>query len=157
MSAHHTSDFRHQFMRSLPGSLFAQRDMSDSQPTDKYERVVVFERTSAGHVVGSFSFSALPGCCGVLLVYNLQPGNKKLFPKFRKVLIECLPQAARRSRFGLIMLTLKEDSSLADMEGFTGCAFINGKTKHKLVLLTHQVPYDEPRPSRTVWEEVQGE
>jgi len=119
------------------------RDMgkySDDQTEREYsiynlqnKRVVVFRAR------------ALPGCCGVLVVYYLRPSEiGSAMGTFKKTL-KLIMKAASKAHFGLVMLTQTVDSTgdtiLKAMS--TPVTWTNWKTKNNIN--TYQLTTEKPK------------
>ena len=92
-----------------------------------------FERDGA-----RLNLRVLPGCCGVLLVYQLSGPERPLFR-----LLTYVQRAAQRAEFGLVLLTLRSDSRLRPMLAeatWAARSFTNPRTRNSLEVLTYVVP-----------------
>jgi hypothetical protein len=109
---------------------------------DLSEREYKLESRKDGNIIASFRARALPGCCGVLVVYYLRPGVTKrgLFHQSAesifKETLELIIQAAGKAKFGAVLLTQTLNSTGAKVLGeMLGChieTFTNWKTKNKV-------------------------
>ena len=79
----------------------------------------------------------LPGCCGILLVYQLSGPEKELVK-----LLTLVQKAAQRAEFGLVLITLRSDSRLRPLLGdvWASSKFNNPRTRNDVEVLTYLVP-----------------
>ena len=149
MSAIHHNEFTEQFYKVVPKGQYL-RDNKIPYSEDKTEREYTLYNTKHTKLV-SFRARALPGCCGVLVVYYLRPNNlkaglletaeEKQLRVFEETL-ELIRIAAGKAKFGTLLLTQTE-SSIGGKTGYTPVAsFVNWKTKNKV--LVYQVETPEP-------------
>lgn len=85
----------------------------------------------------------LPGCCGILLVYNLSGDAKKLSRLLRYV-----QRAALKTNFGAVLMTLRSDSPLRKLLldiAWKATKFVNPRTRNEVEVFLHEVPAKLPK------------
>lgn len=103
----------------------------------------LYELWSGDKQVVSFRARALPGCCGVLVVYYLRPSRTLSVEQATKLYtetVEIIVRAAVKAKYGAIEMTLLATSKAAlnilnQTHGFAMLPFINGKSGNEVVHL----------------------
>lgn len=106
MGAIHHNQFTEELYKIIPKGMYL-RDNSNKYSDDQTERT--YRLYNKKHrEIASFRARALPGCCGVLVVYYLRPAPCKRqedsITVFRDTL-EGIVQAAGMAKFGAVLLT----------------------------------------------------
>lgn len=91
-----------------------------------------FKRESA-----KLNLRVLPGCCGVLLIYQLSGTERDLLR-----LLGYVARAAAKTSFGVLLMSLRSDSKLRQTLGetWTSVKFNNPRTKNDVELLSYALP-----------------
>jgi hypothetical protein len=122
MGAYHCERVSEQ-LQSVPGLLVKDRD-HDSW---------TFAYKSAKAKV-----RVLPGCCGIMLFYQLSGVDKDLLR-----LLQYACKAATKANFGLVLLSLKQTSTLRGLlpaATWPTINFTNPRTRNEIALLSYQTP-----------------
>ncbi len=80
----------------------------------------------------------LPGCCGILLAYNLS-GSAKALAR----LLKYVTRAAGKTNFGIVLLSLREDSAINKLllaPDWIRTPFTNPRTGNNVEVLMHKIP-----------------
>jgi hypothetical protein len=99
-----------------------------------------FKRESA-----KLNLRVLPGCCGVLLIYQLSGTERDLLR-----LLGYVARAAAKTNFGVLLMSLRSDSKLRQTLGetWTSIKFNNPRTKNDVELLSYALPQKAPKKPR---------
>lgn len=86
----------------------------------------------------SLNLRTLPGCCGVLHLYNISGSPKTSFK-----LLKLSLAAAKRANFGMVTLSLLTKSPLRKLitgPEWTTTPFTNPRTRNEVELLAYKIP-----------------
>lgn len=144
MGAIHNEGFTDKLYESVPKG-WQLRDFP-VYSDDKTEREYRLRRK--GFYGINFRARALPGCCGVLVVYYLRPANNKPFT-FRATL-RWIVKCAGQTKFGAVMLTQTDGSlglkALSYKQEYTPSAvFKNFKTGNGVAVYVIDTEYKAPK------------
>src|SRR5690242_6340489 len=130
MGAWHSNNFAEFVQRSAPGSFFVE--VEKPEEADDPKRTFRFKKKVKGQMVGSYNTAPLPGCCGVLVLFNFYTSGDA------EDMMKCVQvglTAAKRAGYGAVALTLKGGTllqALSALENKTTVTFLNGKTGNQV-------------------------
>lgn len=103
--------------------------------------------TRKGDHAATMTAQPLPGCCGVCVFHSFSGSTQGI-----KDFIEIGQRAAKRSGFGMVLFTLRQESVILDQipvqrDGVAGVrhSFMNGKTGNMITLAAINTGAEPPR------------
>ena len=157
MGAIHADNFTEALYKVIQRGYFL-RDSEVKYSDDKTERLYdLWRRKLVGdkhEKLATFRARALPGCCGVLVVYYLRPTQVGSAAKIFNLTFELIRKAAGKAKFGAVLLTQTRPSTgegiLDAKTGGFRSMFTNWKTRNEIstfLFLTEDV--DPPKKAAT--------
>jgi hypothetical protein len=107
------------------------------------------------HGSARLNLRVLPGCCGVLLVYQLTGAEKELARLLKQIL-----RAANKANFGIVLMSLRSDSRFRALlptaapgnEGWASIKFTNPRTRNEVELLSYAIPLKPAKKKPQVYD-----
>jgi len=154
MGLQHTTDLS-KYVQGAAGNGYF---VTVEEPNDRYKQnhriFSLVTKTKKAETVAKLALRTLPGCCGVLLAYNISGIGTEHILSFLSTVV----RAARKAKYGAVLFTLLEDRPIIrELTGlqlpFSNTRVRNGKTGNVVSVITVDLQQPEPRVSRIRSEE----